>query len=164
MASNAFTIHSSWSRPARVGFLGATRHSVWSGFVTAFENRLREHNWFIGSNLIIDYQWAHGRSDRYAAIAEKFVEDEVDVIVTSGTAPVLAARRATSTIPIVFAAAGDPKKTRLSDKVRARPSNVTGLSNRQTALAVKRLLALRSLLPGLERLAFIGNYSSSNVP
>src|SRR5262249_48975709 len=120
--------------------------------------------WFIGSNLIIDYQWAHGRSDRYAAIAEKFVEDEVDVIVTSGTAPVLAARRATSTIPIVFAAAGDPKKTRLSDKVRARPSNVPGLSNRQTALAVKRLLALRSLLPGLERLAFLGNYSSSNVP
>jgi len=77
---------------------------------------------------------------------------------------VLAARRATSTIPIVFASAGDPKKTQLATKVRARPGNVTGLSNRQTALAVKRLLALRSLVPGLKRLAFLGNYSASNVP
>jgi putative ABC transport system substrate-binding protein len=164
MATNAFTIHSSWSRPARIGFLGATTHSVWSGFVNAFEQQLREHHWYIGNNLIIDYQWAHGRRERYASIAQKFVKDGVDVIVTSGTAPVLAARRATSTIPIVFASAGDPKRTRLAAQVRAKPANVTGLSNRQTALAVRRLLALRSLVPGLKRLAFLGNYSASNVP
>jgi putative ABC transport system substrate-binding protein len=164
MTSRTFTIHSSWSRPARIGFLGATSHSVWSGFVDAFEKGLRQHRWYIGSNVVVDYQWAHGRRERYAAIAEKFAADEVDVIVTSGTAPVLAATKVTSSIPIVFAAAGDPRRTRLARQTKARPTNVTGLSNRQTALALKRLAALRSLLPNMERLAFLGNYSSSNVP
>jgi putative ABC transport system substrate-binding protein len=151
----------SWERPAAIGFLGATTPAVWGPFVAAFERQLREHNWYVGRNIVIDYEWAHGQPDEYAAIARRFVSYEVDVIVTSGTAPTLAARKATSTIPIVFAAAGDPHKTQLAS---ARRSNVTGLSNRQTQLAVKRLRALHSLLPNLERLAFLGNYGSGNVP
>jgi putative ABC transport system substrate-binding protein len=151
----------SWERPAAIGFLGATTPAVWGPFVAAFERQLREHNWYVGRNILIDYEWAHGRQDDYAAIAKRFVSYEVDVIVTSGTAPTLAARKATSTIPIVFAAAGDPRKTQLASN--AKRGNVTGLSNGQTRLGVKRLRVLRSVVPHLKRLAFLGNYGSGNV-
>lgn len=164
MTSRVFTMQQSWERPATVGFLGATTPAVWGPFVAAFERQLREHNWYVGRNILIDYEWAYGRHADYAAIAKRFVSYEVDVIVTSGTAPTLAARKATSTIPIVFAAAGDPRATRLAAKIGAKPSNVTGQSNRQTRLGVKRLLALRSVVPNLKRLAFLGNYGSGNVP
>jgi len=162
MTSSAFTLHRTWARPANIGFLGATTPSVWSAFVAAFEQRLRELDWINGSNVTIDYQWAEGRHDRYGEIAQGFVDDGVDVIVTSGTAPVLAAKKATSSIPIVFAAAGDPTNTGLIPK-SGKQGNVTGLSNRQTGLAARRLKELRKLVPDLKRLAIIGNHGVRNV-
>src|SRR5262245_32408881 len=73
--------------------------------------RLRELGWIDGGTVAVEYRWAEGRSERFAEIAAEFVQRKVDVIVTASTAGVLAAKQATSVIPIVFAATGDPVGT-----------------------------------------------------
>lgn len=163
MASQKYKKHPSWARPAVVGFLGATTPTVWSAFVAAFEQRLRELGWINGHNIEINYQWAEGRPDRYAKIAEDFARRGVDIIVTAGTPAVLAAKRTTKVIPIVFAAAGDPVRTKLVASLKRPGGNVTGLSNGQTDLAGKRLDKLRAAVPALKRLGIIGNGASKNV-
>jgi putative ABC transport system substrate-binding protein len=163
MTSRGFTEHHSWTRPATVGFLGATTHAVWSEFVASFAQRLGERGWIDGHNIAIDYRWAHGRQDRYGKIAKDFARREVDVIVTAGTGPAIAAKKATSVIPIVFAAAGDPVGTKLVASLAHPGRNVTGLSTRQTNLAAKRLDLLRQAVPHLKRLAILGNRGVHNV-
>src|SRR5262249_38623370 len=98
-----------------------------------------------------------GSSDRFAEIAAEFVRLKVDVIVTSGTPAVMAARQATSTIPIVFATAGDPVGSGLVTSLARPGGNVTGLATLGADLAGKRLELLREALPGLGRLAIMGN-------
>jgi putative ABC transport system substrate-binding protein len=90
-----------------IGFLGAASPSGWKSWTDAFVERLRELGWVDGRTVAIEYRWAEGRSERYAEIAAEFVRLKVDVIVTSGAAS-NAAKRATSTIPIVFGIASDP--------------------------------------------------------
>jgi putative ABC transport system substrate-binding protein len=98
-----------------------------------------------------------GRSERFAEIAAEFVQLKVDVIVTSGTPQVLAAKQATSVIPIVFATTGDPVGTGLVTSLARPGGNVTGLSNQLRDLAGKRLELLREVVPNLRRLAMIVN-------
>jgi putative tryptophan/tyrosine transport system substrate-binding protein len=98
-----------------------------------------------------------GSSERFAEIAVDFVRLKVDVIVTSGTANVIAAKQATSVIPIVFAVAGDPVANNLIASLARPGGNVTGLSTVATDLAGKRLELLREAIPGFRRLATIGN-------
>jgi putative tryptophan/tyrosine transport system substrate-binding protein len=100
-------------KPPTIGFLGSTSPSTQGQWVAAFVQRLRELGWMEGRNLAIELRWAEGRSERYSEIVAEFMRDKVDVIVTAGTEPVVAAQRATSVIPIVFAAAGDPVGTGL---------------------------------------------------
>ena len=76
-----------------IGFLGATTPTVWSAFVAAFLQRLRELGWIDGRNIAIEYRWAEGREDRYDQFAAEFVRLKVDVIVTAGTASVIAAKK-----------------------------------------------------------------------
>ena len=90
-----------------IGFLGASTPGNWSRWTSAFVQRLRELGWVEGQNVAIEYRWAEGRPERYGDIAAEFVRLRVSVIVTVGTA-VLAAKQATSTIPIVFGIAVDP--------------------------------------------------------
>src|SRR5262245_56036266 len=97
----------------KIGFLGAVTPPPASQWVAALVLRLRELGWMEGRTLAIEYRWAEGDDNRLAEIAAEFVRRNVDVIVTWGTASVLAAKRATSTIPIVFASAGDPVGTGL---------------------------------------------------
>src|SRR5262245_66557280 len=96
-----------------IGFLGATTQQAVSHWVVAFERRLRELGWSEGRSIAIEYRWAEGRSDRLVEIAADFVRLKVNVIVTYATAPTLAAKQVRSTIPIVFATAGDPVGTGL---------------------------------------------------
>jgi putative tryptophan/tyrosine transport system substrate-binding protein len=91
-----------------IGFLGSASPSSESQRVAALVQRLRELGWIDGRNIAIEYRWAEGRNERYAEIAAEFVRLKVEVIVTQGTAPVLAAMHATSVIPIVFAGSGNP--------------------------------------------------------
>jgi len=144
-----------------IGFLGAGTSSSHGQWAAAFVQRLHELGWIEGRTIAIEYRWAEGRSDRYAEIAAELVRLKVDVIVMSGTAAVVAAKQATSVIPIVFAAAGDPVGTGLVASLARPGGNVTGLSLQQTDLAAKRLELLREVVPGLRRLAILANLGSA---
>ena len=141
-----------------IGLLGAATPSAWSQWVAAFVQRLGELGWFERRNIAIEYRWAEGRDERYAEIAAEFVRLKVDVIVTTGGA-VLATKRATSVIPIVFAVALDPVGSGMVASLARPGGNVTGLSLQSTDLSGKRLELLRAVVPGLHRLAIIANAS-----
>jgi putative ABC transport system substrate-binding protein len=119
--------------------------------------RLRDLGWIDGRTVTIEYRWAEGRSSRAAEIAAEFVRLKVDVIVTYSTSSVLAAKQATSVIPIVFAAASDPVGAGLVARLARPEGNVTGLSSQQIDNAGKRLELLREVVPGLRRLAILAN-------
>jgi len=140
-----------------IGFLGQSTRSAASDWVAAFVQRLHEVGWLEGRTVAIDYRWAEGREELYAELAEHFVRVKVDVIVTSGTPAVMASKRLTSTIPIVFATAGDPVGNNLVASLARPGGNVTGLSTLGADLAGKRLELLREVAPGLRRLAIMGN-------
>ena len=124
--------------------------------------RLGELGWIEGRTVAIEYRWAEGRSERFAEIAAEFVGLKVDVILTAGSA-VLAAKQATSVIPLVFAIAVDPVGTGMVASLARPGGNVTGLSHQSTDLAGKRLELLREVLPGLRRLAIIANVGYSGA-
>src|SRR6266571_1802227 len=139
-----------------IGFLGTSTPSAWSHNVAAFVQRLRELGWIEGRNVAIEYRWAEGRGERFAEIAAEFVRLKVDVIVTVGSA-LVAAKQATSTIPIVFALAADPVGSGVVASLARPGGNVTGLSLQQTDAAGKRLELLREVLPDFRRLAIMAN-------
>jgi len=143
-----------------IGFLGAATPSAASQWVAALVERLRELGWIEGRTVAIEYRWAEGRNERLAEIAAEFVRLNVDVIVTWGTASVLAAKQATSVIPIVFASAGDPVGTGLVASLARPGGNVTGSSNQAADVAGKRLELSREFIPGLQHLAILANISS----
>src|SRR5215510_8794311 len=140
-----------------IGFLGQSTRPAASEWVAAFVQRLHELGWFEGRTLAIEYRWAEGLDERYAELAAEFVRLKVDVIVTSGTPAVMAAQRATSTIPIIFATAGDPVGNNLVSSLARPGGNVTGLATLAADLAGKRLELLREIAPGLGHLAIMGN-------
>jgi putative tryptophan/tyrosine transport system substrate-binding protein len=137
-----------------VGFLGGATASGWSTWIAAFVQRLRELGWIEGRTVAIEYRWAEGRSDRYAHLAAELVGLKVDVIVTAGA---VAAKQATSVIPIVFALANDPVGSGFVASLARPGGNVTGLSNQSADLTAKRLELLREVVPNLRRLAIMAN-------
>ena len=148
---------------ATIGYLGANTPSAESQRFAVFVQRLRELAWIEGRTIAIEVRWAEGRNERFAEIAAEFVRLKVDVIVTAGTAAVLAAKQATSVIPTVFAVAGDPVGTGLVASLARPGGNVTGLSIQATDLAGKRLELFREVVPGLRRLGIMGNIGTPVV-
>jgi putative ABC transport system substrate-binding protein len=148
------------SKLPTVGFLGSFSMATASEWTAAFVQRMREHGWTEGRTVMIEYRWAEGRSERIAEIASELVRLEVDVIVTAGTESVVALKRTTSAIPIVFAAAGDPVGTGLVASLARPGGNVTGVSNQSADIASKRLELLREVVPNLHRLAIMANIGS----
>jgi putative ABC transport system substrate-binding protein len=143
--------------------LGSATPASQGQWVAAFVQRLRELGWIEHRSIAIEYRWAEGRTERGAEIAAEFVRRKVDVIVTSSTAGAVAAMQATSVIPIVFAAAGDPVGTGLVGSLARPGGNVTGLSIQQTDVAAKKLELLREVVPSLGRLAILGNVVAPSV-
>jgi putative ABC transport system substrate-binding protein len=140
-----------------IGFLGSTTASIASQWVVVFVQRLRELGWIEGHTVAIEYRWAEGRKKRADEFAAEFVQLKVDLIMTYGTQCALAAKQATSSVPIVFALPGDPVATGLVASLARPGSNITGVSSQGTDLATKRLQILRETVPGLRRLAIMGN-------
>src|SRR5262245_58221727 len=140
-----------------IGILGSGTPATQGHWYAAFVQRLRELGWIEGRTVAIEYRWAEGRTERFDETAAEFVRRKVDVIVTSATAEIVAAKQATSVIPIVFAGAGDPVGTGLVASLSRPGGNVTGLSIQQTDVAAKRLELLREAVPGLRRLAILAN-------
>jgi putative tryptophan/tyrosine transport system substrate-binding protein len=130
-----------------IGFLGATTPVAWSQSTAAFVQRLHELGWIEGRTVAIEYRWAEGRNERFAEIAAEFVRFKVDVIVTQGTAAVVAAKEATSVIPIVVAGAGDPVGTGLVASLAQPGGNITGLSSLSSDITGKRLNFCARLCP-----------------
>jgi putative ABC transport system substrate-binding protein len=146
-----------------IGYLGTATPATQGQWAAAFMQRLRELGWIDARSVVVEYRWAEGRDERFAEIAAEFVRRKVDVIVTSSTTAVVATKQATSIIPIVFAAAGDPVGTGLVASLARPGGNVTGLSIQQTDLAAKRLELLREVVPGLRRLAILANVGGPAV-
>ena len=111
-----------------IGLLGANTAAVQSQWTATFVQRLRELGWTEGRNVAIEYRWAEGRSERYAELAAELVQLRVDVILTHSTPATFAAKHATSLIPVVFAAAGNPVDTGLVKSLAQPGGNITGLS------------------------------------
>src|SRR5262245_10628632 len=122
-----------------IGLLGSSTSSAMSPRIAAFIQRLRELGLIENRTLAIEYRWAEGRSERYTEIAAEFVRLKVDVIVSSGTVPIQVIKQATTTIPVVFATAGDPIGSGLVASLTRPGGNVTGLSVQFSDLAQKRL-------------------------
>ena len=150
-----FAAHAQQKLPT-IGVLGTPTASTWSIWMGAFVQRLRELGWEDGRTIKIEYRWAEGQTERFPALADELVRLKVDVILTSGAA-LPAAKRATSTIPIVFPLASDPLGSGIVASLARPGGNITGLSQQASDLAGKRLGLLRELVPGIRRLAVLAD-------
>jgi putative tryptophan/tyrosine transport system substrate-binding protein len=151
------------SKPPTIGYLGQSTQVAEAQRLAAFVQRLRELGWIDGRNVAIEIRWTEGRAERAAEMAADFVRLKVDAIVTSGTPQTAIVKQAISSIPIVFATAGDPVGTGLVASLARPGGNVTGLSVLATDLPGKRIELLREAVPGLRRLAIIGNAANPVV-
>lgn len=142
---------------ATVGFLvGADRASE-KPWLDSFAARLRQLGWAEDDTLGLDYRYAEGRNEYAAEFAAEFVRRKVDVIVVTGTPAALAAKRATSTIPVVFALVTNPVGSGVVTSLARPGANVTGLTNQQGDVAGKRLSIWREIAPAAGRLAVLLN-------
>jgi len=135
---------------------------VFTPWLAAFDERMRELGWIEGRTVAIERRWSEGRPERAAEIAAEFVRLKVEVIVTYGGAvPII--KQATASIPIVFALAVDPLGTDLVASLSRPGGTVTGMSLQVTEIGGKRFELFREIVPGLRRLAimFDGGYAGS---
>jgi putative ABC transport system substrate-binding protein len=144
-------------RMRRIGFLGASTPTVAGAWFATFQERLRELGWIEGRNIVIEPRWAERRKERATEIATEFVQLKVDIIVTFATEPAIAAKQATSIIPIVFALSSDPVGSGLVASLSRPGGNATGLSSLNIDLVGKRFELLREIVPSLRRLAILAN-------
>jgi putative ABC transport system substrate-binding protein len=139
-----------------IGLLGGSSADTAPENRAAFVRRLQELGWIEGRTVAIEYRYAEGRPERFSEIAAEFVRLKVDVIVTAGTMA-LAAKEVTSVIPIVFPISPDPVGVGLVASLARPGGNVTGLSTQDLDLVRKRIELSREIIPGLRRLAILGN-------
>jgi len=143
---------------ARVGFVGPGSPSTAPGGTTEFWHRLRELGWIEGENLVIEARWGGGSAERLPALVAEVIERDVDVLVTYGTPATIAAKNATSTIPIVAAAMGEPLRTGLATNLPRPGGNLTGLSLAWgEGVQTKWLELLQECIPRLTTVAVMLN-------
>ena len=123
----------------------------------AFRQGLREHGYVEGENIAIEYRYAEGKAERLPVLAAELVRLKVDAIVTESNVAALAAKRATGTIPIVMAIAGDPVKAGVVHSLARPEGNVTGLTLIHPELSGKRLQLLKEVVPGTALVAVVWN-------
>jgi ABC-type uncharacterized transport system substrate-binding protein len=150
----------------RIGILSPVSGSVFPARVEAFRQRLRQLGYVEGKNILIEYRYAEGKSERLPDLAAELVRLKVDIIVTIGPGPTLAAKKASGTIPIVFAGASDPVGTGIVSSLARPGGNITGLSLMAPDLDGKRLELLKEAFPKVARVAFLWNPSGArgNLP
>jgi putative ABC transport system substrate-binding protein len=146
-----------------IGFLNSASPGPAAPFLAAFHQGLSETGWVEGQNVAVEYRWAEDHYDRLAALAADLVGRKVDVIVAIAGAPALAAKSATSTIPIVFAGVGDPVGFGLVTSLARPGSNLTGFSNINVELTPKRLELLSELVPQAKVIALLVNPNNPNT-
>jgi putative tryptophan/tyrosine transport system substrate-binding protein len=147
------------ARTVTIGVIAPPSFSAVDGLRTGF----RDLGYVEGQNLRLEYRWTEGPADHYFIIASELVRAGVDAIVTYGTPAAIGARRATTTLPIIMAAVGDPVATQIVSSLARPGGNVTGFSSLTTELEVKRLEILKELLPKLQRLGLLLNLTNPAV-
>jgi putative ABC transport system substrate-binding protein len=155
------TLRAQQRKRPTIGFIGSGTESSQRELINALLQRLRELGWIDGSTVAVEYRFTEGRFERSPEFAAEFVRLKVDVIVTSANPNIVAAKQATSTIPIVFTSAGDPVGNGIVESLARPGGNVTGLSLLTSDLVGKRLELLREALPGVRRLATFANIGYS---
>jgi putative ABC transport system substrate-binding protein len=142
---------------AKVGFIEAGSQQANQIFLDAFRSGLTAFGWIEGSNILVVDRWAEARSDRLPEIVEGLIKSNVDVLVTAAGPASLAAKRATSTVPIVAIGVPDPIGMGLIDSLARPGRNLTGLSSLSVDLTAKRVQLLKEALPKASRIAVIWN-------
>ena len=150
----------------KIGFLvaGSRSFAPASSNVKAFLQGLHDLGYIDGKNIALEYGYAEGKSNRYPELASELVRLKVDVIFTSSDPAVRAAKKASKTIPIVFAAVTDPVAAGLVDSLARPGGNATGLSLLSPQLDGKRLELFKEAFPKVTRVAFLRNLSGSDTP
>ena len=148
-----------------IGILGGNTGTEWLPFVTAFKLGLQEAGYVDGQNVSIEYRWADGHYDQLPALATDLVRRHVDVIAAvGGVNAALAAKAATSDIPIVFLTGRDPVELGFVDSFNRPGRNLTGISMLNDELNAKRLELLRELVPNAATIAILINPDNRNHP
>ena len=171
IGAGALTVrHSSFaqqqSKVWRIGFLAARSRSTTSNpdvYYDAFVQEMRALGYVEGQNLEIEWRFADGKYDRLPNLAAELVQKKVEVIVAATTPPALAAQLATTTIPIVAVAVGDPVESGLVASLGRPGGNITGVANIVGDIGPKRLELLRLIKPTLSRVAVLGNPANSTI-
>ncbi|MES5488133.1 ABC transporter substrate-binding protein [Bradyrhizobium sp. INPA03-11B] len=140
-----------------IGVLGSSTATDYGPMIAAFRKGLSEKGYFEGKNVGFEYAWADDHYDRLPALATKLIERRVSLILAAATPSALAAKSATSTIPIVFAIGGDPVRTGLVTSLNSPGGNVTGAAHINVDTAPKRLELLHELLPNRTSLGLLTN-------
>ena len=148
----------------RIGYLDGSTASGSAVLIDAFRQELSKLGWTEGKNIAIQYRFAEQKNDRLPELAADLVRFKVDLIVAASTQPVLAAKSATTTIPIVMTNAGDPVAAGLVASLARPGSNVTGIASLTPELHTKRLEILKDAVPTLGRFGFLRTPGTSEAP
>jgi putative ABC transport system substrate-binding protein len=147
----------------RIGFLRAGQPpKTW---VEAFQQGLRERGYVDGQNVVVDFRFTDGSVDQLPRLAEELVRSKVDVIVASAAPPAVAAKKVTTSVPIVFVGVADPVELGLARSLARPGGNITGLADSGADLAAKRLELLREVVPKVRRVAMLWHSENpGNLP
>jgi putative tryptophan/tyrosine transport system substrate-binding protein len=148
------------AKVARIGFLGNSTAALEANLVGPFRDGLRELGYEEGRDIVIEYRWADGRYERFPALIAELIALKVDAIVTAGTPASLAVKKATTTIPLVMVAVGDPVATGLVASLARPGGNITGLTSISVEMEGKRLELLREVVPKVSHIAVLWNAAS----
>ena len=147
-------------KPPRIGWLVPTTQEEWDGLLEEYRLGMRALGYIEGRTVETEYLYANGHFDRLPDLAATLVEHKVDLIVTGATPAIIAAKRATEKIPIVFAASSDPISTGVIASLARPGGNITGLSLMASDLSAKRLELIHTLVPSVSKIAVL--WDSSN--
>jgi putative tryptophan/tyrosine transport system substrate-binding protein len=143
-----------------IGVLGSATAEGWAPLMAALRRGLAETGYVEGQNLAIEYRWANGQYDRLPALAAELVRRQPSAIVAFATPAAVAAKAATSSIPVVFITIGDPVRIGLVSSLSRPDGNVTGVTSLNVQVGPKRLELMHELLPAVQDLAVLVNPGS----
>jgi putative ABC transport system substrate-binding protein len=144
----------------RIGFLGNSTAALEGNLIEPFREGLRDLGYVEGKNIVIEWRWAEGKYERFPALIAELIASKIDLIVTAGTPASLAVKKATTSIPLVMIAVGDPVGTGLIASLAHPGGNITGLTSIAADLEGKRLELLREVTPTLSHVAVFWNPAS----